>query len=218
MTRKEFDTLCNTCANNTSEGPEHANWTFWRWMQQEQREFWGMLEEVSKIETKRILEIGSAHGGGLIYYDRMVGPDGQVVSVNFSDAPNGHWEEEKNAEGQVISRRYLDGPPAEWTMDYVTCTSDMHFIPTDSHEPETLEAVKAALTGPVDFLFIDGDHSEEGARMDYEMYSPLIREGGIVGFHDISYDTLIQVNAFFKTIDKPKKRIEFTHGIGLVYL
>ena len=148
----------------------------------------------------------------------MVGADGQVVSVNFSHAPDGHWEETKDSEGRMLTREYVDGPIHQWTMNYVTCTSDMHFIPTDSHEPETLASVKEALTGPVDFLFIDGDHSEAGAKMDYEMYSPLVRKGGIVGFHDISYDSQIQVNAFFKTIDKPKRRIEFTHGIGLVFL
>jgi len=32
----------------------------------------------------------------------------------------------------------------------------------------------------LDFLFIDGDHSYEGVRRDFEMYSPLVREGGII--------------------------------------
>jgi predicted O-methyltransferase YrrM len=29
------------------------------------------------------------------------------------------------------------------------------------------------------------DHTYEGVKKDFEMYSPLVREGGIVAFHDI---------------------------------
>jgi len=36
-----------------------------------------------------------------------------------------------------------------------------------------------------DFLFIDGDHTYEGVEGDFEMYSPLVRRGGIIAFHDI---------------------------------
>ena len=40
----------------------------------------------------------------------------------------------------------------------------------------------------VDFLFIDDDHSYEGVKKDFEMYSPLVRKGGIIAFHDIIPD------------------------------
>jgi len=33
-------------------------------------------------------------------------------------------------------------------------------------------------------LFPDGDHSYEGVKRDFEMYSPLVRPGGIIAFHD----------------------------------
>jgi predicted O-methyltransferase YrrM len=36
----------------------------------------------------------------------------------------------------------------------------------------------------IDFLFIDGDHSVEGCLFDYEKFSPAIRIGGLLGFHD----------------------------------
>jgi len=39
--------------------------------------------------------------------------------------------------------------------------------------------------GELNFLFIDGDHTYEGVRKNFEMYSPLVRRGGIVAFHDI---------------------------------
>jgi predicted O-methyltransferase YrrM len=38
--------------------------------------------------------------------------------------------------------------------------------------------------GPVDFIFIDGDHSYDGLRGDWEAWSPLVAPGGIVALHD----------------------------------
>jgi predicted O-methyltransferase YrrM len=59
-------------------------------------------------------------------------------------------------------------------------------IRDDSHRPETLAAVRESLAGrPVDFLFLDGDHTYNGVRTDFEMYAPLVRPGGVIAFHDI---------------------------------
>jgi MMP 1-O-methyltransferase len=39
--------------------------------------------------------------------------------------------------------------------------------------------------GPeVDFVFIDGDHSAEGCREDWEVWHPHVRAGGAIAFHD----------------------------------
>jgi hypothetical protein len=35
------------------------------------------------------------------------------------------------------------------------------------------------------FVFIDADHSYEGCKADFEAWSPLVRSGGEVAFHDI---------------------------------
>jgi predicted O-methyltransferase YrrM len=42
----------------------------------------------------------------------------------------------------------------------------------------------AELAGRVEFVFIDGDHSFEGLREDWEGWSPLIVPGGVVALHD----------------------------------
>ena len=36
----------------------------------------------------------------------------------------------------------------------------------------------------IDFLFIDGDHTYEGVKRDFEMCSLLVRKGGIIAFLD----------------------------------
>lgn len=60
------------------------------------------------------------------------------------------------------------------------------FITGDSHHPDTLKAVCERLEGDkLDLLFIDGDHTYEGVKLDFEMYSPLVKSGGMIAFHDI---------------------------------
>jgi len=41
---------------------------------------------------------------------------------------------------------------------------------------------------PLDFIFIDGDHSYEGLKTDWTGWSPLLAPGGVVALHD-SRDT-----------------------------
>ena len=57
----------------------------------------------------------------------------------------------------------------------------------DSHHQDTVAALTKRLDGrAIDCLFIDGDHTYEGVRQDYKMYSPLVRHGGLIAFHDIA--------------------------------
>jgi MMP 1-O-methyltransferase len=50
----------------------------------------------------------------------------------------------------------------------------------------TSEAAAAHLAGPVELLFIDGDHSYEAVRRDAELWLPRLVLGGIVMFHDVA--------------------------------
>lgn len=52
----------------------------------------------------------------------------------------------------------------------------VHFWLTDSKDCGPLS--------PVDFLFIDGDHSYEGVKGDWNAWHRKIEPGGIVAFHD----------------------------------
>jgi len=50
----------------------------------------------------------------------------------------------------------------------------------------TSEAAAAHIGGPVELLFIDGDHSYEAVRRDAELWLPRLIEGGTVMFHDVA--------------------------------
>ena len=67
-----------------------------------------------------------------------------------------------------------------------------------------LDSVEAAqlINEPLDFVYIDGDHSYEGIRADLEAWFPLVREGGIIAGHDYGQPAFPGVKAaadhFFK--------------------
>lgn len=40
---------------------------------------------------------------------------------------------------------------------------------------------------PIRVLWIDGDHSFEGATSDFELFAPHLRPGGVIAFHDVMH-------------------------------
>jgi predicted O-methyltransferase YrrM len=43
------------------------------------------------------------------------------------------------------------------------------------------------------FVFIDADHSYKGCMEDFLAWSPLVREGGLIGFHDANRQPVLKV-------------------------
>ena len=123
-------------------------------------EFCNMIE---KINPKTIVEIGVQRGGSLRIWCNSLGPDGLAIGID---------------------REFVD---ISWDTDSVPFK--VHKVQGCSHEEATINKVKEILGGrKIDVLFIDGDHSEEGQQKDWADYSPLVRDGGIVGIHDIALD------------------------------
>jgi len=78
----------------------------------------------------------------------------------------------------------------------------------------------------VDLLLIDGDHTFPGVSKDWSMYSPLVKDGGLVVFHDICHHPRVpscQVDKLWNKLKTAHKCIEFIDpkdtswgGIGIV--
>ena len=60
------------------------------------------------------------------------------------------------------------------------------FLIGRSHDPATVHKAYQHLAGGVDLLFIDGDHQYASVLTDWLLYSPLVRPGGLVAFHDVA--------------------------------
>jgi len=130
-----------------------------------------LLKLVDRIKPGAILEIGTANGGTLFLFSHVASKDATIISI---DLPGG-----KFGGGYRKWREFL-------YKSFILRGQKIHLLRADSHKTETLEQVAAILDGrEIDLLFIDGDHTYEGVKKDFEMYSPLMREGGIITFHDI---------------------------------
>lgn len=55
-----------------------------------------------------------------------------------------------------------------------------------SHDPATVSKAYHCLPGGADLLFIDGDHHYTSVLVDWLLYSPLVKPGGLIAFHDVT--------------------------------
>ena len=53
-------------------------------------------------------------------------------------------------------------------------------VPLVMTSKEAVEKIKE----PIELIFIDGDHSYEGVKLDFDLYFPKVIDGGIIAFHD----------------------------------
>ena len=173
-----------------------------------------LLEILKDLTPKIILEIGTAGGGTLYLFTRIIDPEATIISI---DLPGGSF----------------GGGYSEWKIPlYQSFTKNQQKIKllrADSHNPKTFKLVKSVLADKkVDFLFIDGDHTYEGVKRDFNMYSGLVKEGGIIAFHDIvEHDprSSCKVNNFWNEIKNDYEYLEIIEdikqkwaGIGVIYL
>ena len=70
----------------------------------------------------------------------------------------------------------------------------------DSTKRETIN--KVSLLGPYDFVFIDGGHSYDTVKKDFQNYSKNLNKNGLIAMHDIFSDTVVGVPKFWKEIKK----------------
>jgi predicted O-methyltransferase YrrM len=133
-----------------------------------------LLELLAQERSRAVVEIGTGPGGALFLFASVAQPDAVLVSIDAA-AAEGVFGGRRSYKRRARLYRALGDRDQR-----------VVFIAADSHRDETRREVEAALGGqPVDLLFIDGDHAREGVESDFRMYSPLVREGGLVALHDI---------------------------------
>lgn len=174
---------------------------------QNRHEILALLRILKSASPHRILEIGTASGGTLFLFTRIAAADAQLVSIDLPGGPGG------------------GGYPA-WKIplfrEFPLPGQRLELIRDDSHDPAVLARVKDVVGDRgFDFLFIDGDHSYDGVKRDFEMYAPLVIPGGLIAFHDINFDT--DVRRFWDEVKVGRRFEEIQDdkatgfGIGLLY-
>ena len=175
------------------------------------------LYKFSKVifsrKPKIIVEIGTANGGTLFLLSKLSSPESIIISIDLPYHPN------------LLG---IDYKPKFFFKSFVSNKQKMFLIRGNSHNQLVLEKLKQILKGKeIDVLFLDGDHTYKGVKMDFEMYGNLVRKNGIIAFHDIVEVKVVddvQVNQFWNEIKEDYNYLEFvedwsqdTCGIGIIF-
>lgn len=197
--KRSLDELVDTAMDMGTKGHFRIN------SMQVRSEILSLVTEVNSIKPKTILEIGTCNGGTLFLWSNLASQ--KVITCDL-----------------IIHKHRK-----ELYQKFSSPDSECVITPLegDSHDPEFKKRVEAELNGrQVDFLFIDGDHSEQGAEADYNNYKIFVRPGGLIAFHDIVKDQPVQGNQvyyFWQRLKEVEQVEEFIqdnkqcgYGIGLV--
>lgn len=176
-------------------------------------EILAFLEWARSQEPKRVLEVGVARGGTHFLLGSCLPTVRQLIGVDLYPR------------NQRILRRLVLEPTV------------LHFIAGKSCSEATLAKVRSALGGEgLDLIFIDGDHSYDGAMADFNAYRPFLKPGGWIAFHDIQPQRKsgdgIAINGFPVEVDRVWQELsaqfphvtfiadpqQFSYGIGVLQL
>lgn len=173
-----------------------------------------LVEVVKKTNPNTVMEIGTFNGGTLFLFSMIADKNAEIISL---DLPYG---------------KFGGGYPG-WKIPlykkFARAGQTLKFLRENSHDKMVFEHVKQLLNGKqLDFLFIDGDHTYDGVKKDFEMYSTLVRPGGIIALHDIAVHPASSgctVNLFWDELRINKKHDELIEnrnqgwgGIGILYV
>lgn len=150
-----------------------------------------------------IVEIGSFLGRSTAFLatgSKLVGRERVVAVDHFRGSP-------EHQAGQAYAHEVLarDGTTFHQFQANVRSLGLEDYV-----VPMVAESAEAAKQwqGPIRLLFIDGDHSYEASRQDFELWSPFVAPHGVICFHDIPgwpgvtkfYEELIASNTGYRQI------------------
>jgi predicted O-methyltransferase YrrM len=170
---------------------------------------------IAELKPSLALEIGTARGGTLCVISRLSRTSATIISV---DLPGG-----------------LFGGGYRWFRipiykSFPVLDQKLHLIRGDSHDQAIQSRVREEIgkDRKLDLLFIDGDHSYQGVRADFDSYRSLVRSGGIIAFHDIAEhpkETGCEVARLWQEVKTQYRHEEIIEdrdqgwaGIGILYV
>jgi len=145
-------------------------------------EFFWLVNLVEALKPETIIEIGVENGGSLKFWDKLLPSSGLLIGIDITPTTADRFS---------------------WWKDSAHI---IKLITGDSTDPNTVRRTEEALQGMLaDFLFIDGNHSFQAVSEDFKNYSPFLKSGGLVGFHDVVYHH--EVGEFFRSLPRRKEKM-----------
>lgn len=126
-----------------------------------------------------ILEIGTLFGIGAVIMHDALAPHFKRVRLSLLDPLDGYYASEKKdiLTGQPVNEAVLKRNLQRARVNDENVTI-IKRLSTDA------DAMKAAAERAYDVLVIDGDHSYDGVKFDFDHYAPLVRPGGLIVIDD----------------------------------
>ena len=142
-----------------------------------------LLRTLVCFDVKRpeidILEIGTLFGIGAVIMHDALAPHFERVRLTLLDPLDGYYASEKKdiLTGQPVNEAVLRRNLRRAGVN----EEDAAIIKRLSTDAD---AMKAAAARAYDVLVIDGDHSYEGVKFDFDNYAPMVRPGGLIIIDD----------------------------------
>jgi predicted O-methyltransferase YrrM len=171
------------------------------------------------IRPATVVELGCFVGVSTIWIASALEENGEgiVHSIDLFDpvVPN-----------PPFSTTYLEDPYEAALKNIETAGLSHRVELHKSASADMAGVIPRLLTGPIDFLLIDADHEIKGCVEDFELYHPLVADGGYIMLHDINpdkcgwdgprfvIDNHIKNSADFELIELPTS--PHNHGIALI--
>src|SRR4051794_36304815 len=117
------------------------------------------------VQTGPIAEIGRFKGGSTVVFASALPEGAELWSYDL------HVALRPDMTGEQLDRELGDA------LQRLGVSHKVHLLVGDSH---TIDPPPE----PLELLFVDGDHSYEGAKADFERWGAFVRPGGHLLFHD----------------------------------
>lgn len=185
---------------------------------QKNKELSSLIGLLKKRKLKTVVEIGTAKGGTFYAWCKIAQPNAKIISIDLPKGPFGGGYTLKDIEK---FKKYKNN------------NQKLYFLRKNSQTQKTKNDLLKILKGEkIDFLMIDGDHRYSGVKKDWQLYSPLVKNNGVIAFHDIIVHPKIPKCTVHKLWEEIKKKFKYIEvikdkkddrgwgqwgGIGIIY-
>ena len=119
------------------------------------------------------VEIGSARGKSACYIGMALKHNGSGRLYAIDPHTSTNWNDDRSVDTYNIMRGNLQ---------------ELNLTDVVTVLREYSSAALGKLPKPIDVLFIDGDHSYEGVKSDWDNYTPHMSPFGVIVFHDTIWE------------------------------